>query len=431
MTSAPPGVRTPQVAVARPMPRHRPGTRRARRNWLVISYCAVMLALGLAALVAVPRVLTDRPPKPAVVCGADALQSQAVAGLVNFADWLRDNHSAGLIGEVGWPSGADGDRWNALANTWYDAADVLGLPVTAWAAAGWPASYPMAVYHHSADTSTLDAAGPQAAVVEAHGSTDRYLRGVVLAGGSFGAGDATDSFSSTNPGTYGQQYSYENAGSYEYLARHGVRLVRLAVTWERLQPTPGGALNTAELGRVEQALANADQAGLKVLLDLHSYGEFVLGTAQGPQRLVFGSAQLPVTDLADLWSRLAAAVNGSPALYGYDVMNEPTTLVVHGSSGARLWEEASQQAVDAIRATGSNALIAVTGYGTTSPAHWGELHPRAWITDPLNRLLYSAHVYFDADSSGHYDTGYDAALALAQQARIPSCYTLPDLKGSA
>lgn len=388
-----------------------------------------MLAALLAVVAVVPRYLSEEVPAARTVCGSDQLQAHAVAGLANFADWLRDNAAAGFIGEVGWPSGTDGARWDALADTWYEAADALGLPVTAWAAAGWPSSYPMAVYSRRSGSGTVDTAGPQAAVVQAHPGTTGYLRGVVLAGGSFGT--ATASFSGTNPGRYGQEYSYENADTYAYLAARGVTMVRLAVAWERLQPAPGGALDSAELGRLRQALNFAARAHLQVIVDLHSYGEFMLGTPQGPRPLVLGSPELPIANLADLWSRLATALAGNPAVYGYDVMNEPTTLVVHGASGARLWEEASQGTVKAIRATGSTAMIAVTGYGQTSPAHWGELHPRAWINDPLGRVLYSAHVYFDADSSGHYDAGYDEEVARVEHDTVPLCTTLATLKGPA
>jgi Cellulase (glycosyl hydrolase family 5) len=388
-----------------------------------------MLTAAVVAVVVVPRYLGEEKPAGRTVCATDQLQARAVQGLVNFADWLRANKAAGFIGEVGWPSGADGPRWDKLADTWYDAADALGLPVTAWAAAHWPPSYPMALYSRSAGSDNIDTAGPQAAVVAAHPGTSRYLRGVVLADGSFGT--ATGSFSSTHPGRYGLLYSYESADSYTYLAAHGVGLVRLAVAWERLQPVPGGALDATELGRLEQALDNAARANLRVLVDLHSYGQFQLGTPQGPQALVLGSPQLPAEDLADLWRRLATALSEYPAVYGYDVMNEPTTLAARGASGARLWEQASQAAVSAIRAAGSTAIVTVAGYGQTSPARWGKLHPRAWIDDPLGRVLYSAHVYFDADSSGRYAATYDEELARVAGNSAPLCTSLATLKGPA
>ena len=403
---------------------HRHAGGRRRRGRLIGAGVVVLVLAGGAAVV-VPRWLR---PHPVTVCGADPLQSAAVAGLANFAGWLRRNDAAGYVGEIGWPSGPDGARWAALADTWYRAADAIGLPVTAWAAARWPASYPMAVYRHSSGSAPLDTAGPQATVVGAHPSTRRYLRGVVVASGSFGAADASDTFSSTNRGRFGYDYGYESAAGYAYLAAQGIRLVRLTLTWERIQPVPGGPLDPGELARLRQALSQARQAGLRVIIDLHGYGTFHLGTAGGPRALVLGSTELPVGQLADLWARLARATVDQPAVLGYDVLNEPVTLAVRGAVAARLWEQASQAAVDAIRAAGSTAFVAVTGYGTTSPANWGQLHPRPWLTDPRHRVLYEAHAYFDADSSGHYDSSYADEVARAGAA-VPRCQTLPELTG--
>ena len=230
------------VAVHRPPTT--PGTGRPphRRPWRVLlgAVTAVAVAGGTAA-VAVPRWLNRGETR---VCAGDALQARALDGLVAFAGWLERNQVAGYVGEVGWPAGQD---WQQVATTWYDAADAIGLPVTAWAAASWPAGYPMAVYRRSAGSTALDTAGPQSAVVRDHPSTRRYRRGVVLAGGSFGAADSNPRYSSANPGRYGYDYSYENASGYAYLASQGIRLVRLTVSWERLQRAPGGPLDPAEL----------------------------------------------------------------------------------------------------------------------------------------------------------------------------------------
>jgi cellulase (glycosyl hydrolase family 5) len=374
-----------------------------RRRWpRVVAAGAVALLLGGTAALVLPRVLQPGERK---VCAGDALQAGAVAGLATFADWLRRNDVPGYVGEVGWPGGAGG--WAALADTWYEAADALGLPVTAWAAASWPAGYPMAIYRRGADSTTLDTAGPQSRVVRAHPSTGDYLRGVVLAGGSFGAADSNKAFSSARPGRYGYDYSYESAASYDYVAAQGIKLVRLTVSWERLQPVPGEALSPTELARVRTALDRARAAGLSVVLDLHDYGSFA--TPSGPRLL--GSAELPIARLADFWSRLASATRDESALTGYDLLNEPITLAARGSAAARLWEQASQGAVDAIRATGSTTAVAVTAYGQTAPGRIAELHPRAWITDPAHRTVYETHAYFDADSSGHYAADYATELA--------------------
>jgi hypothetical protein len=363
----------------------------------------------LAAPLVVPRLLPADQP---VVCGSDALQATAIAGLSHFASWLKHNHASGFIGEVGWPANDDSAAWNALADTWYTAADRIGLPVTAWAAGRWPATYDMAVYRSAAGSPDLTVNGPQADVVERHGTSAGYARGVVVATGSFGASDTSATFSSANPGRFGQEYTYETAAGYTYLASRGTRLVRLTFSWERLQPVPFGPLDGEELGRLRVAIDQAGQSGLSVLLDLHSYGVFSAGTAPtGPiRRLPLGSADLPTTALAAFWTQLASATADEPAVVAYGLMNEPTRLAAKGHDGALIWERAAQESVAAIRATGSSRVIAVSGYAQMSPAQWGRMHPRAWIDDPLNRVVYEAHAYFDADNSGRYDASYTDEL---------------------
>src|SRR2546423_8362137 len=112
------------------------------------------------------------------------------------------------------------------------------------------------------------------------------------------------------------------------------------------------------MARLHQALAKARQTVLRVINVLHGYVTFQLGTAGGPRALVLGSTELPVGQLADLWARLARATVDEPAVLGYDVLNEPGTLAVRGAGAARLWDQASQAAVDATPAAGSTASVA-------------------------------------------------------------------------
>ncbi|HKT02787.1 MAG TPA: cellulase family glycosylhydrolase, partial [Rugosimonospora sp.] len=360
------------------------------------------------------------------LCGRDALQARAIAGLANFAAWLRRNRAAGFIGEVGWPSGPDSAAWNALADTWYDAADQLGLPVTAWAAGSWPAAYPLTIYRSDPAVPGPLTTEPQAAVVQRHPSTGRYLRGVTLAAGSFAAGDTNVAFGAGNPGRYGLDYRYEAGPVYQDLAARGLRLIRLAVTWERLQPVPFGPLAGAELARVRAALGEARRAGLAVLVDLHGYGYFTSGRGQ---RRRLGSTQLPTTALADFWRRMAVALAHAPGVAGFGLLNEPTLLAASGRAGARLWERASQQAVTAIRGTGSRAVLTVSGYMPMNPLAWGGMDPTAWIHDPLHRVAYESHAYFDTDSTGYYRDSYAVELRRARVSAPPRCQWLPPLPG--
>lgn len=412
---------TTQTGLRRPPPSAR-GRHARRRPWLAITV-SVALTLGLCAFVVWHTVL-----RQAASCAntLGPLAQEEVTRLKAFDDWLIRNHAAGYVGEVGWPgNGGDADQWNAVGNAWYQEADRLQLWVTAWSAgAGWAASYPMAVYRLSSDPSKASSAGPQASVVEAHADPGSAMRGVDLPTGSFGTiHDAAGRYSDLEPGKYGVDYYYPTGPEYKYLAKHGVRVVRLSFMWERVQPVLGGPLNTAELHRISQSVYDAQAAGIGVVLELHNYGGYwhAQQAAQYPHRLVLGSPQLPGTDLADLWRRLAAKFADTSGVIGYDLMNEPTALAGDAHVGARIWETASQQSVTAIRSTGDAKTIAVEAYGPSGPEQFTQLHPHAWINDPYGAVRYEMHQYFDSDGSGHYEhtLPYENQVAAqrAEQAR--------------
>ncbi len=397
----------------RPLTPSRPPGGRPRPRRAAIGAAVLLL---VAAGFLVPRLFA--PGRPATVCARDALQERALLDLQQFASWLREYRVAGFVGEVGWPGGAsvdntDSARWNALAEQWFTAADRMRLPVAAWAAGPWPAAYPLAVDRAAPGSRALSIAGPQASVLARHPGP---LRGVSAADGTFGT--STADFSAEDPGAYGSAYGYEGDADDTYLAAQGVTLLRLSVSWERLQPVPMGPLAPAEVARVRDAVSAAQNHGLHVLLDLHGYGAF---RAAPGRTLLLGSAQLPVTALADLWSRLIPAL---PPMYGYDLLNEPSRLAVKGQAAQLLWQAASQQAVDAIRRAGGTGVVVVGGYARMGPGDWGTAQPRPWIVDPRGRVAYDAHAYFDSDGSGRYASSYAGELTQAQREarQPPGCF---------
>ena len=215
--------------------------------------------------------------------GVDALHRRARAELKVFTDWLAENGVQGYIGEVGWPDDVREDytRWNALAEAWFEDADAAGLWVTVWATGEWwkHPYYPLAVYENRLPGPGVDTANTQAPVVDAHPTTQSYLRGVCVAGAEFGPPGPLvkkSRFSNARPSIYDTAYHYGSQETFTYLAGRGIQLVRLAFRWERLQRTLGGELNTAELERLKSAVARASNAGLVVLLDMHGYGAYQL-----------------------------------------------------------------------------------------------------------------------------------------------------------
>ncbi|MGN6246258.1 MAG: glycoside hydrolase family 5 protein [Motilibacteraceae bacterium] len=336
-----------------------------------------------------------------------------MSDLADFTGWLHANDVRGVVGEVGWPGGTDAPRWNELAGRWFDQAQAGGVGVFVWGAAqSWSATYPLAVYRSGADGRLVP--GPQAPLVEqqltrpqsaaaASPADGADLSGVDLADGSFGAdfSDSGSDYSAANPGRYGQDYTYPSSDFLARLAARGIRAVRLAVMWERLQPKLGQGLDDTEVTRVRQVLEDAHKAGLSVVLDVHNYGRYA-GNGSDGRRQVWrlGDPQLPVSALADLWSRLVGAFGREPALTAYDLMNEPHDL----PGGARAWEAATRIAVDAIRRLDQRHSVLVPGYDWSHAADWAQTHPRPWVD--AAGVVYEAHQYFDADRSGTYREPY-------------------------
>jgi endoglucanase len=157
-------------------------------------------------------------------------------------------------------------------------------------------------------------------------------------------------------------------------------------------------LDPTEVARLTREISRANAAGLKVIVDLHNGGRYRSGNTE----LVLGNG-ITVAQYTDVWTKLANLLNTMPGVYGYDLMNEPNSIYPDPEGtdtrlGAHTWEQFSQAAVDAIRATGSTQMLYVEGVSWASPDVFDQLHPSAWIFDPLNNVRYSAHQYFDINN---------------------------------
>lgn len=225
-------------------------------------------------------------------------------------------------------------------------------------------------------------------------------RGVSLAGAEFGA--HVPGFGGFTPGTYGVDYTYCSPQTMRYFAERGLIRFRLPVRWERLQNVPGGDLNGAELGRLLETLDTASRLGCRVVLDLHNYGRYSRGESRFPNGRVVGAPAadgLGITQehLADLWCKLSVRLRDHRALEAFAIMNEPHDM------GRADWHKISQHVVDALRFRGDRTTLWISGDGWSTAYDWRRNNgARAWIIDPLDRVIYEAHCYFDADFSGTY-----------------------------
>ncbi|MBI3968283.1 MAG: glycoside hydrolase family 5 protein [Chloroflexi bacterium] len=216
--------------------------------------------------------------------------------------------------------------------------------------------------------------------------------GVSIAGGEFGEASL--------PGIRGTDYVYpaDQARS-AYFASKGLTLARLPVRWERVQRAPLTPLDAGDLSAVRAALDAAHSGGQRVIVDLHNFGRYY-GRPLGRD---------DATAFADVWERLAVELRNHPAIFGYELMNEPHDLP-DGSNG---WAQLAQEATTAIRKHDMSHWILVPGYHWQTAHLWPENNLSLEVRDPAGRLLYAAHQYFDANFSGRYRRGYDQEGATA------------------
>lgn len=179
------------------------------------------------------------------------------------------------------------------------------------------------------------------------------------------------------------------------LASRGVRLVRLPFSWEQMQPDLNGELSAPAVASLHLYLREAHSRGMQVIPEIHNFARY---TSRDGVLGIVGDPAVPNEAFADFWARMSREFRGAPGLYAYGLMNEPHNIVT------KRWEQASQAAVDAIRAQGDGTLILVPGSNYSSSYIWVHCHGRkAWIRDPLDNFAYEAHCYFDKKGSGHYE----------------------------
>ncbi len=227
-----------------------------------------------------------------------------------------------------------------------------------------------------------------------------YFRGVNISGAEFGMTHL--------PGRFNTDYTFNSEPTFRYFAARNLNLIRFPLQWERLQPVLSGPLDPSYLGLLKSAVAWARNSGDLFIIDIHNFARYSMNENGKLNTYVIdqvynGSVKVSRADLADLWVRLSNEFANEPAVYAYDLMNQP-----HDMAG---WKEISQTVLTAIRNNGDRKLIMAPGDSWSSANRWVTVHgPSGWITDPADNFMYEAHQYFDFDESGTYARSYDTEL---------------------
>lgn len=256
-------------------------------------------------------------------------------------------------------------------------------------------------------------------------STKTVLVGINIGGLAEGA--------SVIPGVAGTNYYVPTLAQItDYHQRNLDHHMRLAVLWERLQPTLGGALDSTYAGYIDQTASYAASLGGCIQIDIHNYGAY-----NGVQI----GAGVSYAQFADLWTKIATRYVGNPGVCGYDDMNEWNSM-----SSSAVVPAASQAMITAVRAVDTAMPIYIEGDAYTSSYAWtntcarcGGLPTGGWsgntglasLVDPNHNLVFEAHAYGDSDGSGTYATFASGATACSPSASSWGCaVTLGDVLDS-
>jgi endoglucanase len=231
-----------------------------------------------------------------------------------------------------------------------------------------------------------------------------------------------------NPTNFLQPSPWPTSTDCNYLGSKGVPFVRLAFAWENIQSSFKSALTSAFLTGLQTAIGCFHAAGVGVIVDLHNFCAYVQSTQwnAGTYSYAGNSGNVPNTGVnfcgdgtlttavfADVWTRLATALVGTPGLIGYDIMNEPMFC----NFTVQNYAPFAQAAINAIRAVDTVTTIYVEGVGGPPAADWtgqtcGAGNHNNTLVPSLTgtKLLTSAHQYFDStpvsSAPGAYSGNY-------------------------
>ncbi|TWI54369.1 endoglucanase [Pseudomonas duriflava] len=192
------------------------------------------------------------------------------------------------------------------------------------------------------------------------------------------------------PGVHGTNYFFPDDSYFRRWGYRGVRVVRLPITWERLQPQLNGELDQQYAELITKALDSAKRYKMRVVLDIHNYGRY--------RDQIVGSDAVPYSAYQNALQRVAKAWNQHPALLAYDIMNEPHDVGDH-------WASAAQHGIDGIRSVDKSRPILIEGNSWSSSARWPQVNKELLdLKDPADNLIFSAHLYFDEDGGGRYES---------------------------
>jgi endoglucanase len=238
-------------------------------------------------------------------------------------------------------------------------------------------------------------------------TTGPQLRGVNRAGAEFG-----DDWNGWTGQTYYQWPSAPvRTNELNYYAAKGMNVVRLPISWERLQHTLNGPLDPTYQANLVDYVKAATSVGLTVIIDLHNYSRYATGAydSSGAQvntytQHVLGDGTLTFAHVADVWTKIATLFVSTPRVI-FNLMNEQHDASSSLDSTAIFG--GYQTVLNAVRATGATQLVLFPNTRSSDTHHWATWSPQGGpldavaalsVTDSANNLAFDMHSYTGTDS---------------------------------
>ena len=137
----------------------------------------------------------------------------------------------------------------------------------------------------------------------------------------------------------------------------------------------------SRLDNLADVLRWAQARGMKIVVDLHSPPG---GKRQRPREMNMLHDDKYADAFVETWRRIARRFAGNPAIYGYDLINEPAQW---GAARNSYWD-LQRRAAEAIREIDPATPIIVASNMADSPGAFRYLSPLA-----MDNVIYQIHVY--------------------------------------
>ncbi|MFQ5605997.1 MAG: cellulase family glycosylhydrolase [bacterium] len=228
-----------------------------------------------------------------------------------------------------------------------------------------------------------------------------FFRGVNLNGLEFGSFSDSVNY----PGELNKDYFAPDLSDVTETAFNAIRIpfewARLAPGWQPNQPLPD-TLNQTYRAILDTLIQQARSAQKYLILDMH---DFLIYWSGAGSKVCVDSSEPHQRLLARTWQLLAKRYRDEPAIFAYDIQNEPVRQEPDEICSSCNWHEIAQTVVDAIREVDQNHLILIEGANFSLSSDWLVENPQPFVTDRIEpaRIVYSPHVFFDFNNDSRYD----------------------------